>query len=77
MKNLFSVLTEAQLNSLTKEEKDYLYNLDQKLFPDDGGGGGGDEGLHNQEWLKKKLAAMDAERKENEFYAQELEKSFV
>lgn len=74
MKNLFSVLTEAQLNSLTKEEKDYLYNLDQKLFPADGGG---DEGLHNKEWLKKKLAAMDAERKENEFYAQELEKSFV
>lgn len=74
MKNLFSVLTEAQLNSLTKEERDYLYNLDQKLFPADGGG---DEGLHNQEWLKKKLAAMDTERKENEFYAQELEKSFV
>lgn len=79
MKNLFSMLSEAQMQSLTKEERDQLYKIDQKLFPDDGSGngGGGETGLHNNDWLKKKLAAMDAERKENEKYAQSLEADFV
>lgn len=33
LKNLFSVLTEEQLQSLSKQERDLLYQLDQKLFP--------------------------------------------
>lgn len=74
MKNLFSVLSEEQLKSLTKEERDQLYAIDQKLFPD---GGGDDTGLHNKDWLKKKLASMKAEEAENEKYAQEMEKTFV
>ena len=73
MRNLFSVLTEAQLNSLSKEERDSLYAIDQKLFPDgNGGGGGGDN-----DWLKNKLSKMDAERKETENYAKQMEESFV
>ena len=73
MKNLFSMLSEAQMQSLTKEERDQLFKIDQKLFPDgDGNGGDGDN-----TWLKKKLAAMDAERKENEKYAKEMEADFV
>lgn len=72
MNNLFSVLTEAQLNSLSKEERDSLYAIDQKLFPDGGGSGGGDN-----DWLKNKLSKMNEERKENENYAQQMEESFV
>ena len=33
LKNLFSVLTEEQLQSLSKQERDFLYQLDKKLFP--------------------------------------------
>ena len=33
MQNLFSVLSEGQIASLTKEERDSLYAIDQKLFP--------------------------------------------
>lgn len=73
MKNLFSMLSEAQMQSLTKEERDQLFKIDQKLFPDvDGNGGGGDN-----TWLKNKLAAMEAERKANENYAKEMEADFV
>lgn len=72
MRNLFSVLTEAQLNSLSKEERDSLYAIDQKLFPEDGNGGGGDN-----DWLKNKLAKMEEERKKDEDYAQKMEASFI
>ncbi len=34
LQNLFSVLSEAQINSLTKEERQTLARLDEKLFPD-------------------------------------------
>lgn len=34
MQNLFSVLSEEQINSLTNEERQTLYRLDEKLFPD-------------------------------------------
>lgn len=34
MQNLFSVLSEEQINSLTEEERQTLYRLDEKLFPD-------------------------------------------
>lgn len=34
MQNLFSVLSEEQINSLTKEERQTLTRLDEKLFPD-------------------------------------------
>ena len=34
LQNLFSVLSEEQLNSLTKEEHQTLAKLDEKLFPD-------------------------------------------
>ena len=34
LQNLFSVLSEEQLNSLTKEERQTLAKLDEKLFPD-------------------------------------------
>ena len=33
LKNLFSVLTQQQLDSLSKQERDLLYQLDKKLFP--------------------------------------------
>ena len=34
MQNLFSVLSEEQINSLTQEERQTLTRLDEKLFPD-------------------------------------------
>lgn len=34
IKNLFSVLSEEQISSLTKEERNTLTKLDEKLFPD-------------------------------------------
>ena len=34
IQNLFSVLSEEQINSLTKEERNTLTKLDEKLFPD-------------------------------------------
>ncbi len=34
LQNLFSVLSEEQLQSLTKEERQTLAKLDEKLFPD-------------------------------------------
>ena len=34
IQNLFSVLSEEQINSLTKEERQTLARLDEKLFPD-------------------------------------------
>lgn len=33
IQNLFSVLSEEQINSLTKEERNTLTKLDEKLFP--------------------------------------------
>lgn len=34
LQNLFSVLSEEQIASLTKEERNTLTKLDEKLFPD-------------------------------------------
>jgi len=34
IQNLFSVLSQQQLDSLTKEERNLLTRLDEKLFPD-------------------------------------------
>lgn len=72
--NLFSILSEEQKASLTQEERQTLYEIDKKLFPDFDGDSV--EQKH-KEWLKNKLAALSKEREENERYAKELEKSFV
>ena len=71
MKNLFSMLSEEQMKLLTKEERDQLFNIDQKLFPDDNAGGGG-----GNDWLKKYLKSMEDQRKEEERYAKQLEENF-
>jgi len=34
LQNLFSVLSEEQIASLTKEERNALTRIDEKLFPD-------------------------------------------
>ncbi|MBO6031556.1 MAG: hypothetical protein J6Q22_08785 [Prevotella sp.] len=71
MKNLFSILFEEQMKLLTKEERDQLFSIDQKLFPDDNTGGGGEN-----DWLNKRLKSMEDQRKEDERYANQLEKEF-
>ena len=68
MKNLFSMLTEEQLNSLTKEERNQLFQIDQKLFPDDG--------RTSEDWLTAKLQRMKQEEEESERYAREMEANF-
>lgn len=75
MVNLFSMLSEQQINSLTKEERDQLLAIDTKLFPNLENGGG-EPGLHNQDWLKKKLADMNKQREEEETYEKMIEESF-
>lgn len=67
MKNLFSMLTEEQLNNLTKEERNQLFLIDQKLFPDEG---------TNMDWLTNKLKRMRQEEEESERYAREMEANF-
>ena len=71
MKNLFSMLSEEQMKVLTKEERDQLFKIDQKLFPDDNAGGGG-----GNDWLNKRLKSMEDQRKEDERYAKQLEENF-
>lgn len=74
MKNLFSVLTEEQLNSLSKEERDALYAIDKKLFPDDGND---ETGLHNRTKLNEYIKKRGEQELEEAKYTEELEKRFV
>jgi len=71
MVNLFSMLSEQQINSLTKEERDQLLAIDTKLFPDVE-----KNSVEQKEWLKKKLEAMKKQREEEEAYTKMTEESF-
>lgn len=77
MKNLFSVLTPEQINGMSPEDRRTLAELDKKLFPNIDGEGGGEEGLHNQEWVKNYLAKKEAQQKEEEYWSNKLQESFV
>ncbi len=73
MKNLFSVLSPEQINGMSPEDRRTLAELDKKLFPNIDG----EEGLHNQEWVKNYLAKKEAQQKEEEFWSNKLQESFV
>ena len=75
IKNLFSVLSEEQLNSLTKSERDVLYEIDQKLFPDYDKYV--DEHTKQKSVVERVLERKKAEEQGDRAYSKELESRFV
>lgn len=75
IQNLFSVLSEEQLNRLTKSERDALYAIDQKLFPD--------YDKYVDEYTKQKsvvervLERRKAEEQSDRAYSEQLQSQFV
>lgn len=74
LQNLFSVLNQEQLDSLTKEERTMLMRLDEKLFP------GYDKyvelHMESENVTKRVLERHRAKDEDNSSYARELESLF-
>lgn len=75
IQNLFSVLSQQQLDSLTKEERHTLTRLDEKLFPN--------YPEYVEEHMKQKSAVdrvferRRAEEESDLAYSREIESQFV
>ena len=74
IQNLFSVLSEEQINSLTKEERQTLARLDEKLFPDYEKYV--DEHTKQKSVVERIMERRRAEEKENVEYQQMMESEF-
>lgn len=74
MQNLFSVLSEEQINSLTQEERQTLTRLDEKLFPDYDKYV--DEHTKQKSVVERVLERHRAEERGNVEYQQMLESEF-
>ena len=75
MQNLFSVLSEEQINSLTQEERQTLTRLDEKLFPDYDKYV--DEHMKQKSVVERVLERHRAEERGNVEYQQMMESEFV
>lgn len=74
MQNLFSVLSEEQINSLTQEERQTLTRLDEKLFPDYDKYV--DEHMKQKSVVERVLERHRAEERGNVEYQQMMESEF-
>ena len=74
LQNLFSVLSEEQINSLTKEERQTLARLDEKLFPDYDKYV--DEHMKQKSVVERVLERHRAEERGNVEYQQMMESEF-
>ena len=74
VQNLFSVLNQAQLDSLTKEERTMLMRLDEKLFPDYDKYV--DLHMESKSIAERVIERHKAADEANSSYARELESSF-
>ncbi len=74
IKNLFAVLSEDQINSLTKEERQTLTRLDEKLFPDYDKYV--DAHMKQKSVVERVLERRREEEKENVQYQQMMESEF-
>lgn len=75
IQNLFSVLSEEQLNSLTKSERDVLYAIDQKLFPDYDKYV--DEHTKQKSVVERVFERRKAEEQSDRAYSEQLQSQFV
>ena len=75
IQNLFSVLSEEQINSLTQEERQTLTRLDEKLFPDYDKYV--DEHMKQKSVVERVLERHRAEERGNVEYQQMTESEFV
>ena len=75
VQNLFSVLSQAQLDSLTKEERTTLMRLDEKLFPNYDKYV--DLHMESENVVKRVLDRHRAKDEDNGSYARELESQFT
>lgn len=75
LQNLFSVLSEEQLNSLTKEERQTLAKLDEKLFPDYDKYV--DEHMRAKSDVEKVMERRKKEEEDDLHYKQMMEQSFT
>ncbi|MBR4921690.1 MAG: hypothetical protein IKY01_07020 [Prevotella sp.] len=74
IQNLFSVLSEEQINSLTQEERQTLTRLDEKLFPDYDKYV--DEHMKQKSMVERVLDRHRAEERGNVEYQQMMESEF-
>lgn len=74
IQNLFAVLSEDQINSLTKEERQTLTRLDEKLFPDYDKYV--DAHMKQKSVVERVLERRREEEKENVQYQQMMESEF-
>lgn len=73
--NLFSVLSKEQIESLTKEERDTLTKLDEKLFPDYDKYV--DEHMRQKSAVERVFERRKAEEEDDRAYRKEMEANFV
>lgn len=73
--NLFSVLSKEQIESLTKEERDTLTKLDEKLFPDYDKYV--DEHMRQKSAVERVLEHRKVEEENDRAYRKEMEANFV
>lgn len=74
IQNLFAVLSEDQINSLTQEERQTLTRLDEKLFPDYDKYV--DAHMKQKSVVERVLERRREEEKENVQYQQMMESEF-
>ena len=74
IQNLFSVLSEEQINSLTQEERQTLTRLDEKLFPNYDKYI--DEYTKQKSMVERVLERHEAEKRGNVEYQQMMESEF-
>lgn len=75
IRNLFSVLSKEQIESLIKEERDTLTKLDEKLFPDYDKYV--DEHMRQKSVVERVFERRKAEEEGDRAYRKELESRFV
>lgn len=73
--NLFSVLSKEQIESLTKEERDTLTKLDEKLFPDYDKYV--DEHMRQKSVVERVFERRKAEEEGDRAYSKQLESEFM
>lgn len=73
--NLFSVLSKEQIESLTKEERDTLTKLDEKLFPNYPEYV--DEHMRQKSVVERVFERRKAEEEGDRAYRKEMEANFV
>lgn len=73
--NLFSVLSKEQIESLTKEERDTLTKLDEKLFPDYDKYV--DEHMRQKSVVDRVFERRRAEEESDRAYSKQLESEFM